>query len=445
MKSTIYIETLGCAKNTVYSEMLVGTLEDNGYDVVENANEAEIIIINTCGFIDAAKEESISAILEAATLKEIGTCKKIITTGCMVQKYADELKESLPEVDLFVGTTHHNDILDILHSLESDGNDMIDHKWTLPNQRGYLSRKISTPKNYAYLSIAEGCDNRCSYCAIPEMTGPYRSRPIEDIVEEAQHLADIGYQEIILIAQDTTYYGKDLYNKYALSDLLKELCRISNIEWIRILYAYPNNFTDELIDVIAKEDKICNYLDIPFQHANTEVLREMARNITREEIEELIRKLRLNIPNIILRSTFIVGFPGETKEQFEDLLDFLSIQKLERVGIFTYSQEEGTYAGKRTDQISDDIKEERAEFLMDMQYGIMVERHRERIGEEVLVRVEEESEDVVGLLCCRSYAEAPDIDPLILVNKQDADIRIGDFIKIRIVSVDEYDLVGELI
>lgn len=438
--------TLGCAKNTVQSQVTAGVLEDAGYELVDEAFDADLIIINTCGFITAAKEESIAAILDAAQLKYEGFAKKIVVMGCMVQKYSEELMKDLPEVDLWLGTSTQQDLLKALDEFDfKKPQTLVDHQWSLASQDAYLRRRVDNQYPYSYLAIAEGCNNLCTFCSIPEMTGPYRSRPIEDIVSEAEQLVAQGFKELILIAQDTSYYGKDLYGTYSLASLLEKLAEINELVWIRVLYSYPNNFTDDLINLIAREEKICAYLDIPIQHGADGVLSEMNRNITVQEIEDLISKLREEVPRMVIRSTFITGFPGESEGAFQDLLDFLQRNQLERVGVFPYSQEDGTPAGRRTDQIPLSIREERAEKLMSIQTEIMFQFHQSRIGEEVLVIIDELSPDDPDLLFCRSYAEAPEVDPLILVWTKDKSFAPGDFIKVRLTDCLEYDLVGEII
>lgn len=442
----ILIVTLGCAKNTVQSQVIAGLLEGAGHSLVEDAKEADLVIVNTCGFITAAKEESIATILEAGRLKEEGTLQKLIVMGCMVQKYADELAESLPEVDLWLGTSHHQDLITMIDKIDHiSGQTLVGTSWTLPKSESYLGRKRDHDLPYAYLTIAEGCDNSCSFCAIPEMTGSYRSRRMEDILEEAEHLVGQGVKEIILIAQDTTYYGKDLYGDFALGSLLRSLAKLKELKWIRILYAYPNNFTEDMIAAIAEEEKVCAYLDIPIQHGDNHILQAMGRKISVQEIENLICRLRSSIPGLVLRSTFITGFPGEEEEAFTHLLDFLKRNRLDRVGVFPYSQEEGTPAGRREDQVPLEIREERAQSLMALQTDIMQEIHQGRIGQEIQVLVDEPSQDDDNLYFCRSYGEAPEVDPLILVWTDRDDLRIGDFITVRIKDVLDYDLVGEII
>ena len=443
----VSVVSLGCAKNLVHSETMMGLFQQHGYELTEQYDEAEAIIINTCGFVNAAKEESINTILELAYWKEHGACKVLVAVGCLVQKYADELATELPELDILVGTNDYRHIVEILRAHEENTQDVIVHQqWTEENKLEKTPRLLTTPEHYAYLRISEGCDNNCTYCVIPEMQGPHRSKTIEQIKEEALELTGQGVTELVLVAQDTTYYGKDLYGRFALVDLLKELAAIPSIQWIRILYAYPNNFIDELIDYIASEEKICKYLDIPLQHADDEILRRMNRKITVAEIKALIEKLRARIPGITLRSTFIVGFPGESEEQYQNLLDFLEEMKLDCVGAFPYSREEGTAADRMDGHLEEDEKEKRAENLMELQYDTMYRKHETAIGQTRLVKVDELSPDIPGLLLCRSEGEAPDVDPWILVYEaEDHEYEPGDYFTVTITGLDEYDFIGEIL
>ena len=443
----VSVVSLGCAKNLVHSETMMGLFQQHGYELTEQYDEAEAIIINTCGFVNAAKEESINTILELAYWKEHGACKVLVAVGCLVQKYADELATELPELDILVGTNDYRHIVEILRAHEENTQDVIVHQqWTEENKLEKTPRLLTTPEHYAYLRISEGCDNNCTYCVIPEMQGPHRSKTIEQIKEEALELTGQGVTELVLVAQDTTYYGKDLYGRFALVDLLKELAAIPSIQWIRILYAYPNNFTDELIDYIASEEKICKYLDIPLQHADDEILRRMNRKITVAEIKALIEKLRARIPGITLRSTFIVGFPDESEEQYQNLLDFLEEMKLDCVGAFPYSREEGTAADRMDGHLEEDEKEKRAENLMELQYDTMYRKHETAIGQTRLVKVDELSPDIPGLLLCRSEGEAPDVDPWILVYEaEDHEYEPGDYFTVTITGLDEYDFIGEIL
>ena len=445
MKKTICFVTLGCAKNTVYSEYMMGLCADSDYILVEEPAEAAVIVVNTCGFITAAKEETINTILALNDYKEAGSCEFLVAIGCMVQKYAKEMEEALPELDLLLGSTAYDEILahiDRLYAAQEEKT-AVDTDWHLPNAMERDSRVLSTPGYYAYLTIAEGCDNHCTFCAIPEMQGPYRSRAREDILAEAEMLARRGVKELIVIAQDITTYGLDNYGRLALPELLHDLCKIDGIRWIRLLYAYPNNLSDDLIATIASEEKICKYIDIPLQHADDEILARMNRKIDQAQIRALIAKLRERVPGIMIRSTFIVGFPGETEAAYNDLLNFLEEVQLDRVGVFPYSQEENTPAGRMPDQLDEAVKEERAQNLMDIQFEIMFANHQRLIGETRHVLIDD-IED--GMLLCRSQSEAPDIDPYVIVPAADVSgYEIGQELDVEISDVHEYDLIGSLV
>lgn len=445
MKKTICFVTLGCAKNTVYSEYMMGLCADSDYILVEEPAEAAVIVVNTCGFITAAKEETINTILALNDYKEAGSCEFLVAIGCMVQKYAKEMEEALPELDLLLGSTAYDEILahiDRLYAAQ-EAKTAVDTDWHLPNAMERDSRVLSTPGYYAYLTIAEGCDNHCTFCAIPEMQGPYRSRAREDILAEAEMLARRGVKELIVIAQDITTYGLDNYGRLALPELLHDLCKIDGIRWIRLLYAYPNNLSDDLIASIASEEKICKYIDIPLQHADDEILARMNRKIDQAQIRALITKLRERVPGIMIRSTFIVGFPGETEAAYNNLLNFLEEVQLDRVGVFPYSQEENTPAGRMPDQLDEAVKEERAQNLMDIQFEIMFANHQRLIGETRHVLVDD-IED--GMLLCRSQSEAPDIDPYVIVPVADVSAyEIGQELDVEISDVHEYDLIGSLV
>lgn len=445
MKKTICFVTLGCAKNTVYSEYMMGLCADSDYILVEEPAEATVIVVNTCGFITAAKEETINTILALNDYKEAGSCEFLVAIGCMVQKYAKEMEGALPELDLLLGSTAYDEILahiDRLYAAQ-EAKTAVDTDWHLPNAMERDSRVLSTPGYYAYLTIAEGCDNHCTFCAIPEMQGPYRSRAREDILAEAEMLARRGVKELIVIAQDITTYGLDNYGRLALSELLHDLCKIDGIRWIRLLYAYPNNLSDDLIATIASEEKICKYIDIPLQHADDEILARMNRKIDQAQIRALIAKLRERVPGIMIRSTFIVGFPGETEAAYNNLLNFLEEVQLDRVGVFPYSQEENTPAGRMPDQLDEAVKEERAQNLMDIQFEIMFANHQRLIGETRHVLVDD-IED--GMLLCRSQSEAPDIDPYVIVPVADVSAyEIGQELDVVISDVHEYDLIGSLV
>lgn len=445
MKKTICFVTLGCAKNTVYSEYMMGLCADSDYILVEEPAEATVIVVNTCGFITAAKEETINTILALNDYKEAGSCEFLVAIGCMVQKYAKEMEEALPELDLLLGSTAYDEILahiDRLYAAQ-EAKTAVDTDWHLPNAMERDSRVLSTPGYYAYLTIAEGCDNHCTFCAIPEMQGPYRSRAREDILAEAEMLARRGVKELIVIAQDITTYGLDNYGRLALPELLHDLCKIDGIRWIRLLYAYPNNLSDDLIATIASEEKICKYIDIPLQHADDEILARMNRKIDQAQIRALIAKLRERVPGIMIRSTFIVGFPGETEAAYSNLLNFLEEVQLDRVGVFPYSQEENTPAGRMPDQLDEAVKEERAQNLMDIQFEIMFANHQRLIGETRHVLIDD-IED--GMLLCRSQSEAPDIDPYVIVPVTDVSgYEIGQELDVVISDVHEYDLIGSLV
>lgn len=445
MKKTICFVTLGCAKNTVYSEYMMGLCADSDYILVEELAEAAVIVVNTCGFITAAKEETINTILALNDYKEAGSCEFLVAIGCMVQKYAKEMEEALPELDLLLGSTAYDEILahiDRLYAAQEEKT-AVDTDWHLPNAMERDSRVLSTPGYYAYLTIAEGCDNHCTFCAIPEMQGPYRSRAREDILAEAEMLARRGVKELIVIAQDITTYGLDNYGRLALPELLHDLCKIDGIRWIRLLYAYPNNLSDDLIATIASEEKICKYIDIPLQHADDEILARMNRKIDQAQIRALIAKLRERVPGIMIRSTFIVGFPGETEAAYNNLLNFLEEVQLDRVGVFPYSQEENTPAGRMPDQLDEAVKEERAQNLMDIQFEIMFANHQRLIGETRHVLIDD-IED--GMLLCRSQSEAPDIDPYVIVPVTDVSgYEIGQELDVVISDVHEYDLIGSLV
>ena len=445
MNKTICFVTLGCAKNTVYSEYMMGLCADSDYILVEEPSEAAVIVVNTCGFITAAKEETINTILALNDYKEAGSCEFLVAIGCMVQKYAKEMEEALPELDLLLGSTAYDEILahiDRLYAAQEEKT-AVDTDWHLPNAMERDSRVLSTPGYYAYLTIAEGCDNHCTFCAIPEMQGPYRSRAREDILAEAEMLARRGVKELIVIAQDITTYGLDNYGRLALPELLHDLCKIDGIRWIRLLYAYPNNLSDDLIATIASEEKICKYIDIPLQHADDEILARMNRKIDQAQIRALIAKLRERVPGIMIRSTFIVGFPGETEAAYNNLLNFLEEVQLDRVGVFPYSQEENTPAGRMPDQLDEAVKEERAQNLMDIQFEIMFANHQRLIGEMRHVLVDD-IED--GMLLCRSQSEAPDIDPYVIVPAADVSgYEIGQELDVEISDVHEYDLIGSLV
>lgn len=445
----IGVVSLGCPKNLVDSETMLGLIHEENYEITNDPSEAEIIIVNTCGFIESAKEESINTILQMAEYKKSGSCKYIIVTGCLSQRYAEELFSELPEVDAIAGVEVYDEIGSIIKRV-MNGERFIMLERSKPDviytsKETFLPRILTTPSYTAYLKIAEGCDNCCSYCAIPKIRGPYRSKPMEQVLKEAKALVDNGVKELIVVAQDTTRYGEDLPGgKLLLADLLKELNKIESLKWIRVMYCYPNNFTDELIETFASLDKVCKYVDLPLQHASNRLLASMNRYDTREEVETLLAKLRKRIPGIVIRTTFIVGFPGETDADFEELKEFVEQQRFENAGVFAYSQEEGTVAGAMPNQIPDEIKQERYHELMALQAQISEEIHKDTEGQTLEVLVEGVEEDGSGLHYGRSYREAPDIDGLVFIENP-GDIKPGCFVKVNILQGFTYESVGERI
>lgn len=445
----IGVVSLGCPKNLVDSETMLGLIHEENYEITNDQSEAEIIIVNTCGFIESAKEESINTILQMAEYKKSGSCKYIIVTGCLSQRYAEELFNELPEADAIAGVEVYDEIGSIIKRV-MNGERFIMLERSKPDviytsKETFLPRILTTPSYTAYLKIAEGCDNCCSYCAIPKIRGPYRSKPMEQVLKEAKALADNGVKELIVVAQDTTRYGEDLPGgKLLLADLLKELNKIESLKWIRVMYCYPNNLTDELIETFASLDKVCKYVDLPLQHASNRLLASMNRYDTREEVETLLAKLRKRIPGIVIRTTFIVGFPGETDADFEELKEFVEQQRFENAGVFAYSQEEGTVAGAMPNQIPDEIKQERYHELMALQAQISEEIHKDTEGQTLEVLVEGIEEDGSGLHYGRSYREAPDIDGLVFIENP-GDIKPGCFVKINILQGFTYESVGERI
>ena len=445
----IGVVSLGCPKNLVDSETMLGLIHEENYEITNDPSEAEIIIVNTCGFIESAKEESINTILQMAEYKKSGSCKYIIVTGCLSQRYAEELFNELPEADAIAGVEVYDEIGSIIKRV-MNGERFIMLERSKPDviytsKETFLPRILTTPSYTAYLKIAEGCDNCCSYCAIPKIRGPYRSKPMAQVLKEAKALAANGVKELIVVAQDTTRYGEDLPGgKLLLADLLKELNKIESLKWIRVMYCYPNNFTDELIETFASLDKVCKYVDLPLQHASNRLLASMNRYDTREEVETLLAKLRKRIPGIVIRTTFIVGFPGETDADFEELKEFVEQQRFENAGVFAYSQEEGTVAGAMPNQIPDEIKQERYHELMALQAQISEEIHKDTEGQTLEVLVEGIEEDGSGLHYGRSYREAPDIDGLVFIENP-GDIEPGCFIKVNILQGFTYESVGERI
>lgn len=432
--------SLGCAKNQVDAEVMLGLLSNKGYEIVNKSEEADVLVVNTCGFIGPAKEESIQAILEQAEYKKHGKCKKLIVTGCLGQRYSDELIKEIPEVDAVIGTGNYSRIVEILEETKKDENSSYLDNLSAPEADG-LPRMISTSGATAYLKIAEGCDNFCTYCIIPQLRGRFRSRSISSLVEEAKGLVQEGIRELILIAQDVTRYGQDSNGEYNLVELLKQLCRIPDLKWIRLMYCYPDRITDELIDLIAEEEKICNYLDIPIQHINQRILSRMNRISDSTQIRNLLKLIKERIPDIILRTSLIVGFPGEGEAEFQELLDFVEEGFFQHIGVFPYSQEEGTPAAIFENQVDDAIKEERRARLMKVQKRISKRLMRTRHGQICSVKIEgKESEE---LFYGRSYGEAPEVDGLVYVHST-SPLAAGDFIQVRITKVFDYDLLGEV-
>ena len=444
----ILFVSLGCDKNLVDTEVMLGLLAKKGHQMIDDETQADIVIVNTCCFIHDAKEESIQTILEMAQLKETAVLKKLIVTGCLAQRYKEEILEEIPEVDAVLGTTSYDEIAEVIDGLFSDSPMeradarmiMKDVDYLPETQKGRL---VTTGGHFAYLKIAEGCDKHCTYCIIPKIRGNFRSVPMEELIDEAKELADQGVKELILVAQETTLYGKDIYGEKSLPRLLKALCKIQGLRWIRILYCYPEEITDELIQVIKEEPKICHYLDLPIQHASDAILKRMGRKTSKEQLISIIGKLREEIPDITLRTTLITGFPGETDEQHEELMDFVDQMEFERLGVFTYSPEEDTPAAEMPDQISEEIKQDRQEELMELQQDIVFDRNEDLIGEEMLVMIEGKVADENAYVG-RTYRDAPNVDGLIFVNT-DEELVSGDFAKVKVTGAMDYDLIGELL
>ena len=434
--------SLGCDKNLVDTEVMLGLLASKGHQMVNDEMEADVIVINTCCFIHDAKEESIQNILEMAELKKEGRLKALIVTGCLAQRYKEEIIEEIPEVDAVLGTTSYDKILEAIdealegrHCVEMTDID------ALPLVQS--NRLVTTGGHFAYLKIAEGCDKHCTYCIIPKIRGNFRSVPMERLLKEAEGLAEQGVKELILVAQETTLYGKDIYGEKSLHKLLKELCKVSGIQWIRILYCYPEEITDELIQVMKEEKKICHYLDLPIQHASDEILKRMGRRTSKAQLKEIIGKLREEIPDITLRTTLITGFPGETKEQHEELMEFVDEMEFDRLGVFTYSPEEDTPAALMDNQIEEEVKEDRQAELMDLQQDIAFDLAEDMIGKEVLVLIEGKVADENAYVG-RTYKDAPNVDGLIFVNTEE-ELMSGDFAKVRVTGALEFDLIGEIV
>lgn len=437
----ILFVSLGCDKNLVDTEVMLGLLTAKGHQMVDSEELADVIVINTCCFINDAKEESIQTILEMAEYKKNGSIKALIVTGCLAQRYKREIIDEIPEVDAVIGTNSYDQIVEAMEeALAGKSGLKMSELTNLPNVD--TKRVVTTGGHFAYLKIAEGCDKHCTYCIIPKIRGNFRSVPMEKLLAEASQLAEQGVKELILVAQETTLYGKDLYGEKALPKLLRELCKISGIRWIRILYCYPEEITDELIRVIKEEAKICNYLDLPIQHACDGILKRMGRRTNKAQLISIIEKLRKEIPDITIRTTLITGFPGETKEQHEELMEFVDEMEFDRLGVFTYSPEEDTPAALMNDQINEEVKEERQAELMELQQEIAFDLAEDMIGKEVLVMIEGKVADE-NVYVGRTYKDAPNVDGLIFVESAE-ELMSGDFAKVRVTGALEYDLIGEI-
>ena len=440
-KKILFI-SLGCDKNLVDSEVMLGILADRGFEMTDTEDDADIIIINTCCFINDAKEESINTILEMAEYKKTGPCKALIVTGCLAQRYKQEIVDEIPEVDAVIGTSKYDEIFDAVdqalkgsHFLDVDDLDR------LPSVPG--KRILTTGGHYAHLKIAEGCDKHCTYCIIPKIRGNYRSVPMEQLLAEAASLAEQGVKELILVAQETTLYGMDLYGKKSLHILLQELAKIKGIRWIRILYCYPEEIYPELIETIRDEKKICHYLDMPIQHASDAILKRMGRRTTKAQLKETVSLLRKEIPDIVLRTTLIAGFPGETQEQHEELMEFVDEMEFERLGVFAYSPEENTPAASMPDQIPEEVKEERRDAILELQQEIAFDKAADMVGRTLYAMIEGKVSDEPAYVA-RTYADSPDIDGYVFVNTGEM-LMSGDFVKVKITGSAEYDLIGELV
>lgn len=441
MKNKILFISLGCDKNLVDSEVMLGMLSAHGYVMTDMEEDADIIIINTCCFINDAKEESVNTILEMAEYKKSGSCKALIVTGCLAQRYKDEIVQEIPEVDAVLGTSTYDAILNALdHAL--GGSQFLEFAELDRLPVVQEKRILTTGGHYAHLKIAEGCDKHCTYCIIPKIRGSYRSVPMEQLIKEAQSLAEQGVKELILVAQETTLYGVDLYGKKSLHLLLRELCKIKGIRWIRILYCYPEELYEELVETIRDEKKICHYLDMPIQHASDTILRRMGRRTTKEQLKEKIQYLRREIPDIILRTTLISGFPGETQEQHEELMDFVDEMEFDRLGVFAYSPEEDTPAATMEEQIPEDIKQSRRNEILELQQEIAFEKAEDMTGKVLTVMVEGKVADEPAYVA-RSYGDAPGIDGYVFINTGEL-LMSGDFVKVKITGSLEYDLIGEI-
>lgn len=433
--------SLGCDKNLVDTEMMLGMLSERGYEFTDDEQKAEAVVVNTCCFIHDAKEESIQTLLEMAELKKTGKVKAVIAAGCLSQRYSDEIQVEIPEVDAIIGTASIDQVADALDEVLAG--QKTNHLKDIDAEPVFGKKRIvTTGGHYAYLKIAEGCDKHCSYCIIPKVRGKYRSIPMESLVTEAENLVEAGVKELILVAQETTLYGKDLYGKKMLPELLNRLCEISGLYWIRILYCYPEEITEELIQTISSQEKICNYLDIPIQHASDKILKKMGRRTSNEDIRNIISRVRQEIPDICIRTTFITGFPGETLEDHETVMNFVDEMEFDRLGVFTYSPEEDTPAACFEDQIDEEVKKERQAEIMELQQEIAFEKAEAMVGRAVLAMIEGKVADENAYVG-RTYKDAPNVDGMIFINT-DEELMTGDFVTVKITGSYEYDLIGEI-
>lgn len=434
--------SLGCDKNLVDSEEMIGIVSKRGYEFTDDETQAEIIVINTCCFINDAKEESINTILEMAAQKKKGVCQALIVTGCMAERYRQEIIDEIPEVDALLGTASYSEIAEVIEMVLNGRSVQIYSDLNQVKELNY-NRVLTTGGHYAHLKISEGCDKCCTYCVIPKVRGNYRSIPMDNLLKQAEILVSKGVKELILVAQETTVYGVDLYGKKMLPELLRKLCAIEELVWIRIMYCYPEEITDEIIQTIKEEEKICKYVDMPIQHSEDEILKRMGRRTDRKQIENIVEKLRKEIPGISIRTTLISGFPGETDEDHENLMDFVRKMQFDRLGVFTYSREDGTPAAKMKNQVTKKVSEKRRNQIMELQQEIAFEKAESRIGEEVFVMIEGQISDENAYIG-RTYMDAPNIDGNIFITT-DATLVSGDFVKVRITGASEYDLIGDLI
>ena len=441
MKKNVLFISLGCDKNLVDSEMMLGMLAKSGYEFTDDEREADIVVVNTCCFIGDAKEESINTILEMAELKKSGDIEMLVVAGCLAQRYREEIQEEIPEVDAIIGTMAIDEVVSTLDEI-ARGIRQNHYKSLEEKPLTNVGRVVTTGGHYAYLKIAEGCDKHCTYCIIPKVRGNYRSVPMESLVREAEELADRGVKELILVAQETTLYGTDIYGRKALPELLHRLCGISGLYWIRLLYCYPEEIDDELIRTIKEEKKICHYLDLPIQHASDPILRKLGRRTDRRQLQSVIDRLRREIPDICLRTTLITGFPGETVEDHEELMEFIDCMEFDRLGVFTYSQEEDTPAAVMPEQIPEEVKQERQAQLMELQQEIAFEAAERMAGEVVTAMIEGKVADENAYVA-RTYKDAPNVDGYLFVNTG-KELMTGDFVRVRITASYEYDLIGEL-